>query len=210
MAFRAITSKSAIRAVARSFCAESHAAPKKLHGSTGKYAMAAYTAASKAGSLEKVEAELLAFQDVLSKNSAFADYLSDPTVPKPDKTKMVADILGDKKISSITCNLLTMMSANGRVGDAAKMANEFSNLMEVARGNVNAEVISAEPLTKKQASAVESAVMSLVGKGKKVELAFSVNPEILGGLQVNIGDNVMDLSVASRVTELNGSLEGAD
>ncbi len=109
------------------------------------------------------------------------------------------------------------------------------------------QVVSAEPLSKKQASSVEAAVLALIGKDKKVseasgmcaanslwwsflylsildltcvnnastfsyqvELSFSEDPAILGGLQVLIGDTVMDLSVATRVTELSMVLDGQD
>lgn len=82
--------------------------------------------------------------------------------------------------------------------------------MDTARGNVTVTVISAEPLKKPQSKDVETAVHSLVGKGKKVELTFQTDPSILGGLQIIVGDKVMDLSVAARVTQLNIDLEGAD
>ncbi|CAE7781572.1 unnamed protein product, partial [Symbiodinium microadriaticum] len=121
----------------------------------------------------------------------------------------VGSVLGDKKLSNVTTNLLLTMSANGRIADAAKVANAYAELMDTARGNVTATVISAEPLKKKEAKDVESAVMSMIGKGKKVDLTFKEDANILGGLQIVIGDKVMDLSIAARVTELNMALESS-
>lgn len=121
----------------------------------------------------------------------------------------VGNVLGDKKLSNVTTNLLMTMSANGRIADAAKVATAYVELMETARGNVTATVISAEPLKKKEAKEVETAVMSMIGKGKKVELTFQEDASILGGLQIIIGDKVMDLSIAARVTELNMALEAS-
>jgi F-type H+-transporting ATPase subunit O len=122
----------------------------------------------------------------------------------------VSAILGEKKISNITTNLLMTMSANGRIGDAAKVANAFVELMETARGSVNAIIISAEALKKPQAKEVETAIISMVGKGKKVDITYKQDPNIIGGLQIVIGDRVMDLSIAARVTELNMVLESSD
>lgn len=82
--------------------------------------------------------------------------------------------------------------------------------MDTARGNVTVTVVSAEQLKKPQAKDVESAVLAMVGKGKKVDLTFQTDPSILGGLQIIVGDKVMDLSVAARVTQLNIDLEGVD
>lgn len=91
----------------------------------------------------------------------------------------------------------------------SQVANAYVELMETARGNVTATVISAEPLKKKEAKDVETAVMAMIGKGKKVELTFQEDASILGGLQIIIGDKVMDLSIAARVTELNMALEAS-
>mmetsp|Transcript_23896 Transcript_23896/g.35067 ORF Transcript_23896/g.35067 Transcript_23896/m.35067 type:complete len:211 (+) Transcript_23896:68-700(+) len=194
----------------RAFCTDAaHAPPKKLHGTTGRYAGAVYTAASKAGVLDKVENELLAFTATLDKSPNFAAYLANPTVPRGEKAAMVGEVLGDKKISSITTNLFVTMSANGRIADAAKVANAFIELRDTARGNVTATVISAEPLKKQQAKEVENAVMAMIGKGKKVDLTFKEDNNIIGGLQIVIGDKVLDLSIAARVTELNMALETA-
>ncbi len=102
------------------------------------------------------------------------------------------------------------MSANGRIAEASKVVSAYVELMDTARGNVTATVISAEPLKKQQAKDVEAAVLSMIGKGKKVDLTFQHDAGIIGGLQIIIGDKVMDLSVAARVTELNMDLEGAD
>eukprot|EP00604_Paraphysomonas_vestita_P003173 CAMPEP_0174821192 /NCGR_PEP_ID=MMETSP1107-20130205/5938_1 /TAXON_ID=36770 /ORGANISM="Paraphysomonas vestita, Strain GFlagA" /LENGTH=208 /DNA_ID=CAMNT_0016037949 /DNA_START=50 /DNA_END=676 /DNA_ORIENTATION=- len=189
---------------------KTHTPPKRLHGVTGRYAGAVYTAASKAGLLDKVETELLAFSSTLSKSPNFAAFLSNPTIPRGEKASVVGQLLGDKKFSNITTNLLMTLSANGRIGEAGKVVNAFVELMDTARGNVTVTVISAEPLKKPQSKDVETAVHSLVGKGKKVELTFQTDPSILGGLQIIVGDKVMDLSVAARVTQLNIDLEGAD
>ena len=195
----------------RSFSADvSHALPKKVHGTHGKYAGALYTAASKAKSLHKVEVELSAFSEVMKKNEGFAAFFKDPTISRGDKERMVDTLTEGKKFSFITQNLLVTMAANGRMGMATKVADTFIELMEASRGSVKATIISADPLKKSQAKEVEAAVMNMIGKGKKVDLTFKEDSNILGGLQVVLDDKVLDLSIAARVTDLNIVLEGAD
>lgn len=77
-----------LKVAVRSFSA-SHEPPKKLFGHTGRYAMATYTAASKAGALEKVESELTSFAEVVKKNANLAAFLSNPTIPRSEKTNKV-------------------------------------------------------------------------------------------------------------------------
>ena len=83
------TLKFSAAAVRQFSSAASHQPPKKLHGINGRYAGAVYTAASKASALEKVEGELLAFNEVLKKSPAFAKFLANPTVPRAEKVKQV-------------------------------------------------------------------------------------------------------------------------
>ncbi len=78
--------------IRRTFCTEAaknHAPPKRIHGVTGRYAGAVYTAASKAGILDKVENELVAFSTTLAKSPTFAAFLSNPTIPRGDKANLV-------------------------------------------------------------------------------------------------------------------------
>lgn len=193
----------------RSFCADaSHVPPKKVFGTHGKYAGALYTAASKARMLPKVELELSAFSAVLKSNEGFASFFKDPTISRGDKERMVDSLTEGKKFSYITQNLLVTMAANGRIHEAGKVADTFVELMEASRGSVKATIISAEALNKGQSKDVQAAVMSMIGKGKNVDLTFKQDSSIMGGLQVVLDDKVLDLSIAARVTDLNMVLEG--
>ena len=197
------------RIAVRTFCADAaHAPPKKVHGTTGKYAGALYTAASKAKILPKVEVEMSAFSETMKKNEGFAAFFKDPTISRGEKENMVNSITDGKKFSHVTQNLLVTMAANGRIGEVSKVAETFVELMEASRGSVKATVISADPLKKNQAKEVEAAVMKMIGKGKKVDLTFKEDSNIMGGLQVVLDDKVLDLSIAARVTDLNMVLDG--
>jgi F-type H+-transporting ATPase subunit O len=81
--------------------------------------------------------------------------------------------------------------------------------MQAKRGVVNITIISAEQLKKPQLESVQQAVAKYVGAGKKVEISTKVNPAILSGLQVLIGDKFLDLSVASRIGDISKSLDAA-
>ena len=187
----------------------SHEPPKKIAGTHGRYAGALYTAASKAGMLDKVDTELLSITNVMSKDRGFSAFLGNPTVPRAEKQMKLENLLEDGKFSHLTKNLVITMSANGRVGELAKVVDSFTELMEAARGIVNVRIISAEKLDKKHLDKIQSAVVGMAGAGKKVNVEVQVDPNILGGLQVQVGEKFLDLSVASRVSSLSASLDGA-
>ena len=158
--------------------------------------------------LEKVEGELLAFSEVLKKSPAFASFLSNPTVPRDAKVAQIGSVLEENKVTHITRNLFLTLSANGKIGEAAKVISEYEELMACKRGVVKAVIISAEPLKKDILESVKKAVTAIAGAKTTVELELQVNASIVGGLQIMVGDKFLDLSVNSRIADLSKSLEG--
>ena len=191
----------------RAFAAD-HAPPVKLFGIPARYANATYTAASKAGVLDKVEMELLAFKDVLGKNSGFADFLSNPTVSRDDKVTTIDKMFEGGKTQAVTKNLMSTMAANNRLEDAGKVADAYAELMKAKRGELDAVVTTAVALTKAQAKTVSDALKAQAG-GKAVSITTKVDQSILGGLTVQIGDKYMDMSVKSKIDKVTANLASA-
>jgi len=195
---RSSTMNSAVRALSTKV--ESHRPVLQLHGLHARYANATYVAASKAGRLDQIEKELLCLNETAQKSTAFSGFLKDPMISREEKTKFVQ---GLDKLSPITRNLLVTMAGNARLAELPKIASTFNQLMKAKRGQVDAKIISAEPLTAAQLKEVEAAMQSQVEKGKSVVLTAITDPSIVGGLQVQIGDQFLDLSVKSRIEEIS-------
>ena len=87
------------------------------------------------------------------------------------------------------------------------MIVEYADLMSAKRGVVHAVIVSAEALKKEAVESVKKAVTAMAGKGT-VEVELKVDPSIVGGLQILVGDKFLDLSVNSRIADLSKSLEG--
>ncbi len=191
------------RVIARSMSTDAaHKPPLDLHGLHARYANATYVAASKGNMLETVENELAGVKLTASKSAAFKSFLENPLISRDDKEKGIADMF-EGKVSVVTLNLMMTLAGNARLAEAPKIADTYSQLMKAKRGEVEATIISADPLTKAQQSAVEAAMKSQVGAGKKVILSTEVDPSILGGLQVQIGDQFLDLSVGSKIDSIS-------
>lgn len=191
------------RTMARTMATETaHKPPIGLHGLHARYANATYTAASKASILDKVESELNGIKLTASKSPAFASFLENPLISRDQKEKTVKDLLKGK-VSDVTMNLMLTLAGNARMAEAPKIADTYSQLMKAKRGEVEATIISADELTKAQLDTVANAMKSQVGKDKKVILSAKVDPSILGGLQVQIGDQFLDLSVGSKIDAIS-------
>jgi F-type H+-transporting ATPase subunit O len=187
------------RSSARCFSDVAHKPLLNLHGLQARYANATYVAASKVGGLETVERELMGLYKSSQKSAAFAAFLENPMISRDEKTKYVASM---DKLSPITRNLLITMAGNARLNELPKVATTFSQLMKAKRGEVEAQIISASELSAAELKEVKAAMQSQVPKGKTVIIEAVTDPSIVGGLQVQIGDQFLDLSVKSRIEEI--------
>lgn len=177
-----------------------------IHGLHARYANATYIAASKAKQLDKVESELLGLAKAAVDSPAFSSLLSNPLIPRATKTAAVAGL--DDKLSPVTRNLLTTMAGNARLKELPQVVATYEKLMKAKRGQVDAQIISAEPLSAAQIKSIEKAMKSQVPAGKTVVVQAVTDPSIVGGLQVQIGDQFLDLSVKNRIDEIgNMSLD---
>ena len=181
--------------------------PIKLPGLHGRYANATFISASKHGHLSKVESELEAIKNVSASNPAFSSFLLDPTVGPAKKDEIIRSILGSN-VTSTTTNLMSALAGNARLGETGKVAEAFGELMKARRGEVAAVVTTAKKLDKGSLSSIAKALEKKVGAGKKVDLTAVVDESIMGGVVVQIGDEMVDLTVKARIEEV-GRVIGA-
>lgn len=179
-----------------------HKPPIDLHGLHARYANAVYIAASKTSSLEVVENELNGIKLTATNSAAFKNFLENPLISRNQKEATVSDLMKGK-VSDVTLNLMLVLAGNARLAEAPKIVDTYSKLMKAKRGEVEATIISADALTKAQLDTVAAAMKNQVGKDKKVTLSTTVDPSILGGLQVQIGDQFLDLSVGSKIDAIS-------
>ncbi|KAL3758838.1 hypothetical protein ACHAWU_001360 [Discostella pseudostelligera] len=190
---------SAVRSMATD---AAHRPPLDLYGLNARYANATYIAASKSASLEKVEGELLAIKATAESNKSFASFLENPLISRETKTKQVESLFKGKT-TPVTLNLMTTLAGNARLSSIGGITTNYIQLMKARRNEVEATIISSEPLGKAQLSAVSEAMKTQFVEGAKVVLTTKVDPSILGGLQIQIGDKFLDLSVGSRIEEVS-------
>jgi F-type H+-transporting ATPase subunit O len=194
----ALIASRSLAAAAADQSAAAHRPPLNLYGTNARYANATFIAASKKGILDKVEGELAAIAQTFAKNPVFRQLFENPTISRVEKVARVTQLLGDK-VTPVTKNLFLTLAGNARLVETPKIVEAYTKLMKAKRGEVDALIISAEPLSKAQLDTVASALKSQVGASEKVTLSTKVDPSIIGGLQVQIGDQFLDLSVASRI-----------
>ena len=181
--------------------------PVALFGVDGTYATALYTAAVKTSSLEPTAKALASLGELIRKDTKLTGILRAPTLTPQDKSAVVAELLKTTGVSgdSTVKNFLETLAENNRLGILEGVSTKFGELMSASRGEVEMTVTSATQLDNKTLNRLEAAVSksSYVGQGKKLKVTNVVNPDIVGGLVVEIGDRTIDLSVSSKISKLN-------
>lgn len=129
-----------------------------------------------------------------------------PTLSFKERSEVLKKVLPSGS-SPLLFNLLNVLSENGRLSQATKVFADFNQLMSAYRGELEVVVTSAEPLDSKTMNRLEKALKgSSLADGKTLTFTNKVNPSVLGGLLVDIGDKTIDVSAATRVNRYNSAL----
>ena len=126
-------------------------------------------------------------------------------VDRASKMEAIKKMLKSGRYNEITANTLTVLAENGRLDHTSKIFQAFAQLLSAHRGEVTVTVTSAKELDQKTLKQLTGSIQksTLVDKNAKVTVVTKVDPEILGGLVVEVGDKTVDMSVSSRITKLN-------
>ena len=163
------------------------------------YARALFNVVQAEGELDRVEDELFRFGKVLDTNHELKQTLSDQSIDRAQREKILNELLEDK-VSPHTLGLLTFIVGQGRARQLPQILEQVSGLAADARNSVIAEVRTAIPLQQEQRDALAAALSKATGK--KVEVKALVDPEVLGGVVAKIGETVIDGTVRHKLEQL--------
>lgn len=135
------------------------------------------------------------------------EFIKDPSIKRKVKADAFKHISGS--LNPATVNLLSLLAENGRLGKLQQVINTYKLIMSASRGEVVCEVITAKPLDADNKGKLESALKSFLKKGQTIQITTKVDPSIIGGLIVSIGDKYVDMSVASKIKKYTDIINAA-
>lgn len=148
--------------------------------------------------------ELFAFERAVSSDAELELVLRGKLVDSQAKTGLITKLLGGKA-SPETIMIVTSVVLAPRGRSIRVAIHDAARIVAAARGRTVATVISAEPLQPAQASKVREELSAQYGD---IALNRVVNPDVMGGLRIEVGHTVLDGSVISKLTELRLQLVG--
>lgn len=175
-------------------------------GVARRYAVALCEIAEERGLLERVEQELGSVVAALQQDPKLRQLLLHQSIEPAAKKQLLAEALGGA-VHELTRNFLDLLVEKRRENLLPDIYRAYVRCANEARGVLEVEVRSAVPLTAEQVDEVVQAVQA--STGKTIKASAAVDPSLLGGLVVRIGDLVIDGSIATRLRNLKQRLRQA-
>jgi len=169
------------------------------------YAEALFEAASDAGAVDAVAAEISGFAEAVEGSPDLRQFLDNPEIEGRVKKEAVKEL--GSSANPITSNFLQVLIDRGRITEFPEIARAFAERVAAEAGRLEVEAVTAVPLPDDLRNRIVEEISRKTGRS--VDLTESVDPEIVGGLVLRIGGAVVDGSVRHRIEELRAALQGA-
>lgn len=169
-----------------------------------RYAKSLIDLSQEQGVLETVKQDMEQFIEVLRVNKELQAVLKNP-IMKQDKKKNILDALFEKKIHPSITAFFHIMVRKGRAGILYPTAKEFIREYNEVKGIVNATVVSAVALSPQNLEALKTVIKGEIHA--EVILHNEVNPSLIGGFVVTVGDRQIDASIAGKLHKLERHFE---
>ena len=167
-----------------------------------RYAEAAFEVALASDQLDRWKEDLALAASTLAQPEV-EPVVHSPAVPLVQRQAVVSALLGSR-IQPGALRLVGLLVERGRVGILPRVAEEYARRLNSHRGVVMATVTSAVPLTPDETAAIQRRVEAMAGTS--VELRSEVDPDLLGGLTVQVRDQLLDASIRGRLERLRDQL----
>lgn len=172
----------------------------------GRYASALFELARDEKQIDAVGRSLDALSQTLADSRDFDQLVISPLVNREEASKAFAAIAGQLNLDPVTTNFLGVLARNGRKRELPHVIRLFKRLAADNRGETTAEVVSAHPLNDDQVAALK--VKLRARAGRDVTIDARTDPDILGGLVVKLGSQMIDASVRTKLNRLAAAMKG--
>lgn len=170
-----------------------------------RYALALFQLSKEKNLLAQVEEELRVVKEVLINSDDLNAVLESPKVSVAKKKEIIKDSFS--KVNPFVMNTLMILIDRHRQDQMVEVADQFLELSNEEQGIAEAKVYSIRPLTEDESEALSTSFAAKVGK-KSLRIENIVDPELLGGLKIRIGNRIFDGSLRGKLNRLERKLLG--
>jgi F-type H+-transporting ATPase subunit delta len=170
-----------------------------------RYAQAITSLAADEGVLDRVAANIAAFEQLLDGSATLRATLDNPAFGRDERKAVVGALAGKDGYHPIARNFLFLLVDNGRIPAFTEIARAVRDAWDGQSGRVRARVSSATALDPATLATLKNHVQTLTG-AREVVLDAEVDPSLIGGIVTHIGDKVLDGSIRTQLEHLRTRL----
>ena len=171
-----------------------------------RYASALYELSSETKCIDKVLNDFLIIQNHIKHNIDLKLLIKSPLISSNEKMNIIQTILSNHSSNIVTTNFIKVIAHNKRIDFLPMIISRFNKINSKKRGDVIADITSAEVLTDQQKNIIKDQLKSILGD--KLSLNFNINKKIIGGLIVKVGSKMIDSSLDSKINKLTIAMKG--
>ena len=171
-----------------------------------RYAEALLEAAKEVGIVDSLAESFDGLMQQMAANRDLQVFLHAPQIPERDKKALLGRVLGGH-VEPMLLHFFELLLDKGRIEYARDIQREFATLVETARGVQRAVVTTAVPLPPDLSDRLRARLAALFGK--TIILEQKIDPAVLGGVSVTLGDKILDGTVRAGLDRLRQQLEQA-
>ena len=179
------------------------------HGSAvaDRYATALFELAENDTQLKAIEGDLGRFAELLGESADLRRLVKSPVFSAEEQAGAVSAVMDKAGLSGLVVNLVKVAAGNRRLFMVPDIIAAFRRIVARHRGEVSAEVVSAEALSDGQVADLKAALKASLGKD--VSLATRVDPALIGGLIVKVGSRMIDGSLRTKLNAIKHAMKEA-
>jgi F-type H+-transporting ATPase subunit delta len=169
-----------------------------------RYAQAIFELGVETGGVTALIEDFRKLADLYEQSEELRKVMSNPLVSEADRLATVHELSDRLGLTDLAKNAVGLLTRRKRTSALTGIANELDRLSDQRAGIVRATVVSAEPLSESFAEKLTEELKSMTGK--RIVLEQRHDPELLAGLVIRIGDQVIDGSARTKLAELSAHL----
>ena len=172
----------------------------------GRYGSALFALARDERQIDAVGRSLDLLAQALVDSRDFSELMSSPLIDRQEAGKAFAAVARQLALDPLTTNFLGVLARNGRKNQLQNVIRAFRRLASEYRGETTAEVITAHPLKDDQLTALKQQLRGRAGRDVAIETR--IDPEILGGIVIKLGSQMIDASIRTKLNRLAEAMKG--
>ena len=149
---------------------------------------------------DSIERELSDFGALLEAQPKLADALATPAIAAETRVAVLDEVIKGQKLSAPVTNLLRLLTSRERMSTFAIVVDQYRKLLLEHKLIQPGEVTSAYPLNDEQQKRLGESLGEALGK--RMELTFSNDEKLVGGVVVRVGNRVFDASVVRQLERI--------